>query len=440
VAIKARLVNFWDRLESSLWFLPSVMAFGAVLAAYGSVAFDEAVTDKWLERQEWAYAGGAEGASAVLGTIAGSMITVAGVVFSLTLVALTLASSQFGPRMLRNFMRDRTNQVVLGTFVATFLYCLMVLRTIRHEDENGFVPHVSITLGVVLAMASLLVLIYFIHHVSTSIHADEIVARVAEELIDGIDRLFPEDLGEDAPDSSPRDDDTPPPVDIAVVAARNDGYVQFIDAGALMSIAKREDLLLRIEHRPGHYVVEGQALAAVVDQRELSDDAADAIRAAFVIGRQRTPVQDIEFSILQLVEVAVRALSPGINDPFTAITCIDRLGSALSRLARRKLPTARRIDDEGKVRVIASPTTFEATANAALNQIRQHARNSAAVTIRLLETIAAVGPHLRRGADRAALRRHAEMIVRSARDSLPEENDRAAAEERFSEAIEALGG
>jgi uncharacterized membrane protein len=439
MALKARLISISDRLESSLWFLPSLMALGAVLAAYGLVAFDEQVTDKWLEQQQWAYTGGAEGASAVLGTIAGSMINVAGVVFSLTLVALTLASSQFGPRMLRNFMRDRTNQFVLGTFVATFLYCLIVLRTIRHEDESGFVPHVSITVGVVLAMASLLVLIYFIHHVSLSIHADEIVARVADELIDGIDRLFPEELGEDAPGSALPGDGTRSNGKAAAILAGKDGYLQLVDANTLMSITTRENMLLKVERRPGHYVVKGGILATVLDRADLSDEILDEIRSAFVIGRQRTPVQDIEFTVLQLVEIAVRALSPGINDPFTAITCVDRLGSALSRLASRQLPTAQRVDDEGKLRVIASATTFAATADAALNQIRQHARTSAAVTIRLLETIAAIAPHARRRDDRDALRRHAEMIVRSARDGLREENDRAVAEERFAEAIAALG-
>jgi uncharacterized membrane protein len=283
------------------------------------------------------------------------------------------------------------------------------------------------------------VLIYFIHHVSLSIHADEIVARVADELIEGIDRLFPEELGEDSPGSALPGDGTRSNGKTAAILAEKDGYLQLIDANALMSITTRENILLKVERRPGHYVVKGGTLATVLDRPGLSDALLDEIRSAFVIGRQRTPVQDIEFTVLQLVEIAVRALSPSINDPFTAITCVDRLGSALSRLASRQLPTAQRVDDEGKLRIIASPTTFAATADAALNQIRQHARSSAAVTIRLLETIAAIAPHARRRDDRDALRRHAEMIVRSARDGLPEENDRAVAEERFAEAIAALG-
>ena len=163
--------------------------------AFGTVALDEAVATRGVEVPSWVYSGGAQGASTVLGAIAGSMITIAGVVFSMTLVALSLASSQLGPRLLQGFMRDATNQVVLGTFVSTFLYCLLVLRTIRREIEIAFVPHMSVTLGVLLALVSVAVLIYFIHHVSVSIQADEVIARVCRDVFDGIDRLFPARIG-----------------------------------------------------------------------------------------------------------------------------------------------------------------------------------------------------------------------------------------------------
>ena len=190
--MRVQVFKTWDRLHSSFWFLPAVMAGGAMLLAFAAVALDTPITD-WLTFN-WGltFTGGAEGASSLLGAIAGSMITIAGVVFSMTLVALSLASSQLGPRLLRNFMRDTTTQMVLGTFVATFLYCLLVLRTIRRAEEIVFVPHLSVTLGVLLAVVSVGLLIYFIHHVSVSIQANEIVARVGTELIEGIEQLFPE--------------------------------------------------------------------------------------------------------------------------------------------------------------------------------------------------------------------------------------------------------
>ncbi len=442
--MRSQLLKYWDRLRTSFWFLPSLMAAAAGALAFAAVSLDERVTDQWLSTTSWAYGGGAQGASAVLETIAGSMITIAGVVFSMTLVALSLASSQFGPRLLRNFMRDTANQVVLGTFIGTFLYCLLVLRTIRRADDSAFVPHLSVTLGVLFAGASLGVLIYFIHHVSVSIQADEIIAEVGNELAEEIDRLFPA--------SGRREDDAPAPdsdaahvpadfdPDARPVESDEDGYVQFIDIGSLIALAAAEDAVIRVERRPGHYVILGSTVATIWPGDRLTDQVASRVNAAFVLGSRRTPKQDVEFSVDQLVEIAVRALSPGVNDPFTAITCVDRLGSALARLARRDSPSPYHLDDEHRLRVIACPITFPGIVDAAFHQIRQYSRSSAPVTIRLLETIAVVAATARRPADRAALRRHAEMIVRGAREGLPEAEDRLVVEARFEEASRALAG
>ena len=450
-SLRASLFKYWDRLNSSFWFLPSLMAMGAVTLSFVTVALDQSVTERWLRSLDWAYAGGAVGASAVLQTIAGSMITIAGVVFSLTLVALSLASSQFGPRLLRNFMRDTTNQLVLGTFIATFLYCLLVLLRIRYANEGVFVPRLSVTLGVVFALASLWVLIYFIHHVSVSVQADEIIARVGNELFDGIDRLFPEQIGaaregrevekninenqiELADSSLPAEFER----DARIVCARGDGYLQMIDASALLAIATDRNLVLRVEHHPGNYILLGSPLVLAWPAERCGDDLDGAINALFVLGYQRTAGQDVEFVIEQLVEVAARALSPGINDPFTAIACVDRLGSALRRLAGRRMPAVARHDAEGALRVLGPTTSFAAFTDVAFNQIRQYARANAAVTLRLLETIAAVAEATTRREDRAALQRHADMIIRGARIGLDEEEDRLAVEARYLNASQRL--
>ena len=440
--MKAQLLKYWDLLRSSFWFLPALMAGGAIALAFTTVALDELVTDQWLQALGWAYGGGAEGASLVLGTIAGSMITIAGVVFSMTLVALSLASSQLGPRLLRNFMRDTTNQVVLGTFVATFVYCLLVLRTIRRADEIAFVPHLSVTIGVLSALVSLGVLIYFIHHVSVSIQADEVVARVGKELVEGIDRLFPEQIGKGQPRSAMEARDAGVPESFGheahPVGADADGYLQLIDADALMTLATHEDVLIRLERRPGQYVVAGRPLVMVWPGERVSEEFAARVNSCFALGNQRTSAQDAEFAIHQLVEIAVRALSPGINDPFTAVACVDRLGSALFRLAQRDMPSPYRFDDQHRLRVVAATVAFPGIVDAAFHPIRQYARSSTAVTIRLLETIAVIGGAAHRPQDRAALRRHAGMIVRGARDGLPEDEDRREAEDRYSAAIQAL--
>lgn len=441
--MKAHLLKYWDRLRSSFWFVPALMAGAAIALSFATVALDKAATvDRWLQAQSWTYTGGAEGASLVLGTIASSMITIAGVVFSMTLVALSLASSQLGPRLLRNFMRDTTNQLVLGTFVATFVYCLLVLRTIRRADELAFVPHLSVSIGVLFALVSLGVLIYFIHHVSVSIQADEVVARVGRELVHGIERLFPEqaDRAEPSSESATSLAGLTAKIDSGArtVAAAEDGYLQFIDTDALMRLAGKEDVLFRLQRRPGQYVVMGCTLATVEPGERVNDDLAARVNAAFVMGDQRTAAQDIEFAIHQLVEIAVRALSPGINDPFTAITCVDRLGSALRRLAQRDMPSPYRFGKQDRLRMIVSAVTFPGIVDAAFNEIRQYARSSAAVTIRLLETITMIAGAVRCEEDRAALLRHAEMIARGARAGLPEEDDRHAVEDRYRAASRAL--
>jgi uncharacterized membrane protein len=433
--MRVQVFKTWNRIHSSFWFLPIIMAGGAMVLAFATVALDTPITD-WLTLN-WGltFTGGAEGASSLLGAIAGSMITIAGVVFSMTLVALSLASSQLGPRLLRTFMRDTKTQMVLGTFVATFLYCLLVLRTIRRADEILFVPHLSVSLGVLLAVVSVGVLIFFIHHVSFSIQANEIVARVGKELIEGIERLFPENIGRGAP----RIPTEPPDADFldrfdreaCPIVSAGDGYLQFVDGDALMALAMQEDVVIRVERRPGHYVVATRPLALVWPGNKVTDQLMDHVNSAFALGNQRTSGQDIEFAVNQLVEIAIRALSPGVNDPFTAMTCVDRLGSALCRLAQQDMPSPYRYDTQDQLRVITPVFTFPDVTDAAFNQIRQYGRSSTAVTIRLLETIAEVAGSVHRPEDRAALLRHARMIARGAGGGLPETEDRQEVEKRF---------
>jgi uncharacterized membrane protein len=279
------------------------------------------------------------------------------------------------------------------------------------------------------------VLIYFIHHVSVSLQANEIVARVSRELIEGIDRVFPEQIGRGAPQIPAKqpsasfinafDREARP------VGAAGDGYLQFIDSDVLLPLAMEEDVVLRLERRPGHYVVADQPLVLVWPGDRATDKLISQIRSAFTVGNQRTPRQDIEFTLNQLVEIAVRALSTGVNDPFTAIACVDHLGSALSRLAQHEMQSPYRHDEQDQLRLITPAVSFPIFADAAFNQIRQNSRSSAAVTIRLLETIAVVAEFAHRAEDRAALQRHAEMINRGAREGLSESRDRQVVREHY---------
>ncbi|MGE0825196.1 MAG: DUF2254 domain-containing protein [Candidatus Binatia bacterium] len=440
--MRARLLSWWDSVRTSFWFVPALMVVAAIGISLAMIELDQLTGDHVMQNRQWVWSGGPEGARGLLSTIAGSMITVAGVVFSITIVSLTLASSQFGPRLLRNFISDKGNQLVLGTFVATFVYCLLVLRTVRGVGGVEFVPHVSTTFALVLALVNIGVLIYFIHHVATMIQAPYIIALVARDLDQSIDHMFPEQLGQSKAEPQGHTAEPEMPDDFArrarAVRANQEGYLQVIDADGLMRLAVQHDLLIVLRYRPDSFIVQGSEIMDVWPPERASPAVTSQLSETFIVGPTRTPMQDVEFAVRQLVEIAVRALSPGINDPLTAMTCIDRLGAALCRLAEREIPSPYRYDTEGTLRVVADAVTFKGVTDAAFNQIRQYGRSSAAVAIRLLEMFAVVGARVHRKEDQVALRRQALMVKRGSETALPEEEDRKEVAQRYQTVLHVL--
>ncbi|MCW5733776.1 MAG: DUF2254 domain-containing protein [Enhydrobacter sp.] len=384
-----RLLATWDRLRESFWFLPTLMAAGAIGLSFGLTSLDAAVEDETYRRLDWLYLFGAEGARAILSAIASSMITVAGLTFSITMLTLQLASSQFGPRLLRNFLRDRGNQVVLGTFIATFLYCLLVLRTVKGVEGSSFVPHISVAVGILMSIASLAVLIYFIHHTAHSIRVETILASLADETGAAIERLFPERLGQE-PSDVPEPERSIGPAAAAtarLIRPERSGYVQMIDGDALMNRAVERDIVVHLAVGPGAFVTPDDVLLTAAPGARIDAAAAHALRTALVIGAERTPTQDLSFSIRRIVEIAQRALSPSVNDPTTAIYCIDRLGEALARLAGRKMPTSHRLDPEGHLRVVAQPVSFGPLAQEAFAAVARYGMADVDVVRALLHTL-----------------------------------------------------
>lgn len=387
-----RVTAFWSRLNSSFWFVPAMMAASSVGLSFVLIAVD-AVQDRAQMGQPMAFfTFGAEGARAILSVIATSMITVASLIFSITMLSLQLASSQFGPRTLDNFMRDRSNQIVVGTFIATFLYCLFVLRSVRGTDGASFVPHLAVGFGVLMAAASVAVLLYFIHHIATSIRVETLLEKLADDACDAVDRLFPERLGSGLEEGEDQEKVAARVFAEAgesrKITADSDGYVQSIGGDVLLRIATTHDLVLQIAARPGAFVTKGACVITAIVKASVSDEINEALRGAVVIGRDRTPYQDLEFAIRRIVELAQRSLSPGMNDPTTALYCIDRLGQVLGRLAGRDIPSPLRVDHSGRLRIMTEAADLGDITCQAFAAIARYAMKDADVVTRLVQTLA----------------------------------------------------
>jgi len=434
-----KISKLWDQLHSSYWFIPAIMVIGATVLAFTMLTLDR--TDKLEIDYWWVYTGGSDGARSLLEAVAGSMMSVAATAFSITIVALQLAASNFGPRLLRNFMQDTGNQVVLGTFIGTFIYCLLVLRTIHGEGDgySEFVPQLAVTVGILLAIISIGVLIYFIHHASTIIQASHVIQNVSADLHSAIDRLFPEKIGHGESEHTNIVEDIPLSFEDEALSipANKSGYLQAIDNEELINIAGEYNLLIRLQTRPGKFVIQGSDLVLVFPGHKLHKKLTQKINNAFILGKERTEQQDVEFPINQLVEIALRAISPGINDPFTAIRCIDQLTAGLCHLVQKKFPSPYRYDNH-KLRVIAPGVKFAGLTDAAFNQIRQYGRSDIAVIIRLLEAIATISTFTNNSKYQAVLRHHADMILQDSHEGLSQEQDRRDIEARYHQVIKNL--
>ncbi|MBK8508622.1 MAG: DUF2254 domain-containing protein [Candidatus Competibacteraceae bacterium] len=440
--MKLYLLKLRDKLFNSFWFQPILMALLAGVAAFASIRYDHALGSDWLDEVlGWVWSGGAEGARSVLSVIAGSLMTVVSIVFSLTISTLAQVSSHFGPRVLRQFTSDRVVQFTLGIFIATFVYCLLVLRSIRSADESLFIPYLSVNIGMALALASLAVLIFYIHHIARIIQAEPLVAGVGQEIQRALNEMFPESIGH--PSDEETDRSLQPPDEGQWRAARavystDNGYLQVIDDGRLMELAVERDMLVKLIRRPGEFVTAGSVLAKALPIERASDEALEQLQGCFSLGAHRMPDLDALYLLQQLVEIAARALSPGINEPFTALICIDWLGAALRNLAVREMPVPLRQDAGGTLRVVTKELDFEEILQAVFDQIRIYGAQSPEVMSRLLGAIADIASAARRERDRRALADYAHRIGADAEREIANADDRARVSALVYETLQAL--
>lgn len=426
----------WDDLRSSLWFLPAAMTVSAVVAAWVLLRADRWVVASELELGPWGYGGGADSARQVLATIAGSIVTVTGVTFSITMVALVLAAGQYSPRVLRNFVRDRVNQTVLGVFIGTFLFTLLVLRAIR-AGEDAFVPALAVSASIALAVVSLGFFLYFIHHMATAIQVSNIIRNVARETHEEVERTFRQEVAFTGP-ALPRREVEPTSRGLRV-AADKEGYVTRISTDDLVETAGSHQVALELLVGPGDFVSRGAVITVARGEPQEPDRLADDVRAAFHLDSQRSLTQDPSYGFRQLVDIAVRALSPGINDPTTACNCVDYLGGFLARLAEVEWPASEFRDADGAVRVIAPRGSFGEYVDLATSEIRHYGRSDLATTVRLLEALRRAADATTRADRREALRRAGAAILEDAERSILSTLDRERVDESAARLARALG-
>ena len=425
-----------ESARTNLWLVPTAATLGATGLFLVTRAIDSAAYYRDWHLPSWVIAGSADGARQILTTLAAALITVVGVVFSIILVALTLTSTQFGPRMLRNFIRDRGTQWTLGAFVATFVYAMLALVSIGPGPKGDFVPHVSITAVLMLTLADVGVLIYFIHHVAVMIQLPHVIAGIAGDLATAVEQEMGQRGGRVYARAAPEVDLLRGLMerDGGVVAAPESGYLQFVRRSMLVGLAVEHDAVIKLHHRPGHFVVRGHPFLTVWP-KAAAPEVERWLRRSHITGPHRTLTQDVAFAVDQLVEIAIRALSPAVNDTFTALTCIDWLGESLCRIAADWDPDPVCRDAQGLVRLIAAPVSYERLVQRAHEKIRQAAAGMPAVLIRQLDALVLIARSTRPPERLPVLVEQAEMIHRLATQTVTEPGDLADIERAYQELV-----
>lgn len=431
----ARFSPTWERIRTSLWFYPVLLTLVAVVLAVTALQLATASLDASLTAW-WLHPGDGADAAELLSNLLTALITMTTLAVSITMVVITLAAAQLGPRLIRNFMADTRTQWVLGFFLGTVVYLVLVRRGVHGDMTPDEVPRLAVSLAMLLLLASVYVLLFFVHHLSRSVISDTMIARVGEELEDAIGQFLPErETGEEPPRTlaarqGPR----------AQLSLSRGGYVQAIDHARLVAAAKQHDALIELAFRPGHHLLPGGRHGRVSPPSALDEALAKAVEEGVILGNQRTAAQDLEFSIRELVEIALRALSPGINDPATAIAVIDRLGRAMARVLQRAPARGEWYDADGTLRVISRAPTVAGLFDGAWNQIRQAGEGHPAILIHLLDTFANLAEVARTGEQREAIRVHAVMVQEAGRRNIREPRDLAALEARAASVRDRLEG
>ncbi|MDQ4100552.1 MAG: DUF2254 domain-containing protein [Chloroflexota bacterium] len=411
----AQFRSWWEDVQDSLWLIPALGTLFCGALAFGLVWLDHRLAlTGGVEGLSWVFTGGSEGARGVLSAIAASIITVTATIFSIAVVAMQLASGQFTPRVLRQFTGDRANQIVLAVFIGTFTYSMLVLRTVRSEADAGgtFVPLLAVAVAIILSLVCIGLLIFFIHHAARSIQVSVIIDTAADDTADLVRHHFREQPGTGFDLNAPR----LPDGESFELCCRWGSYVQDLDEGNLLALARDHDLTIHVLEPVGAFAYDGAVLARVWPAAHVDAEVDRQLHNTFVTGIERTLHHDVAFGVRQLADIAIKALSPGINDPTTATHAVDRLGGILT-LAGRRLPPARILTVDGRPAVFLPTITFEELLDLSYTQIRHFGAGDVVFISHLLVTLRRISdlvPPERHG----ALRRHTLLARDEARTAL----------------------
>jgi uncharacterized membrane protein len=412
----------------SLWFVPLVMALLAVILSLLLTRLDERVPNQMLNNSNFFLAGSASEMRVAMIGIAGTILATAGVVFSLLTLPLSTVASQFGSRLIRIFLRDRTTQFVLGIFVGTFCYCLVTALSIPNIQTLAATPQITVTFGLLLSLVTFASLIILIQHISIMLQAPNIVAAAGAELMDVIGVENPDDASESQNQIAPggQVSDALAEAEAYPLRVGEMGYVQYIDPEIILNLAREKDLVIRLLRKPGQFIRLGETAALVWPAAKVDERLAKHLRRGVQIGNQRTPTQDVEYAINQLVEIAVRAMSPAINDPFTAMTCLEFLADGLAKYARYGESSPNFYDKDGRLRLIFEPATLTELLGAAFDMLRHASCDNASVLLAMLDAIDEIGRETESPEARRELLRHVHLVQAESQAGALIEKDRQA--------------
>ncbi len=438
--MRANLLSIYQRLQESFWFIPSLLTIASLAIAYISLSLDRdypnAVT-RWLYLPEIHLEGGRQ----IVTVVASSIITVSSLVFSLTFVALTTLSQQLGPRLLIFFMNDRLVQFILGYFIGLFLFSLTVLGAIGAGDSQMFVPQISIYFTAFSALLAFVLMIFFIHHIAQSVQTDKVIFRLGEDLknaitkINSVDDEHKTDISETAEITGKKYMNS---AHSTLVPALRSGYIQFIDYATAEKLVTEHDSVIEFKCRPGHFVIEDVPVGQLYGNKSVEDELIGQLQETVQMSEQPSQSQYAEFEFNALVEIALRALSPATNDPFSAISCINQITDGLAQILRNQTRPSALYDENEKLRVVLHPQSFSHFFDTVFHPLRQNGLSNMQVLLHLCFVLATLANFTQNAEQRSTIETHVKYFQADLAFLQINDEDRANVEEKLTKILDQL--